>query len=74
MIAGAIVLAIAVVLSRRWRGNTRGFVTDKIKERFEAMQIAGAIHVSGSPAPAPAQSQLEPGGGSFGGGGATGDV
>ncbi|MGZ4779264.1 MAG: hypothetical protein ACXV5L_08705 [Thermoanaerobaculia bacterium] len=74
MVAGAIVFAIAVLLARLWRHNTRGFVTEKTAERFEVMQIAGAIHVSGAPAPAPAQPHMEPGGGSFGGGGATGDV
>jgi len=75
ILAGALVLSIAIALTRVLRGNTRGFVIDKVAERFEAMQIAGAIAIpSVAPAPSPAQPHPEPGGGSFGGGGATGDV
>jgi hypothetical protein len=73
IVGGAVLFAVAVVLSRLWRNNKQGFVTEKIAERFEAMQMVGAIQVSAAPTPAP-QSHLDPGGGSFGGGGATGDV
>ena len=74
MAAGALLVAIAWVLSRLLRGRTRGFViTPSALTRYdEAMQIAGTISVPSS-AHAPATPQRESGGGSFGGAGASGD-
>jgi hypothetical protein len=74
IVAGALLLTIAMALTRRLRRNTRGFVIDKVDDRYaEAMQIAGTLSIP-TAQPSPASPQLEPGGGSFGGGGATGDV
>jgi hypothetical protein len=72
---GALMLVIAIALSRALRGRTRGFVIapSSLTGYDEAMQIAGAIHVT-PPAPAPAPAATggyESGGGGFGGGGAS---
>jgi hypothetical protein len=70
---GALMLVIAIALSRALRGRTRGFViAPSILTGYdEAMQIAGAIHVT-PPTPAPAAGGgYESGGGGFGGGGAS---
>jgi hypothetical protein len=69
---GVLVLAIAITLTRTLRGRTTGFVTTKARDRYEVLQIVGAITI---PAPAIAPSNdFKAGGGGFGGGGATGSV
>ena len=73
IVGGAIVLAVAIVATRRLRNNTSGFVIAKTEDKYEALQIIGAISVPPAQ-PAPAPQHFEAGGGGFGGGGATGDV
>jgi hypothetical protein len=70
--AGVFVLVIALALTRALRNRTSGFVTTKTRDRYEALQIIGAISVA-APAPA-ADAGMKTGGGGFGGGGATGSV
>ena len=70
---GVIVLAIAIVMTRILRNNTRGFVISKTEDKYEVAQILGAIRIPAQPSPA-ASDHLDAGGGGFGGGGATGSV
>jgi hypothetical protein len=70
--AGVLVVAIAIALTRALRNKSRGFVTTKTSDRYEALQIIGAITIPTS-APPPSQD-FKAGGGGFGGGGATGSV
>jgi hypothetical protein len=75
IVAGALLITIATTLSRVLRGRTTGFVLtpSSMTGYDEAMQIAGAIHVT-PPAHAPAAGGgFESGGGGFGGGGASAD-
>ncbi|HEV8434309.1 MAG TPA: hypothetical protein VGR95_12915 [Thermoanaerobaculia bacterium] len=74
IVAGVVVLAIAIILSRTLRNKTAGFVTTEssLTGYDELMQIAGAIHTSpDAPAEQPTGGGFQGGGGSFGGGGAS---
>jgi len=71
--SGVLVVAIAIALTRALRNRSTGFVTTKTRDRYEALQIIGAITVAPQ-APAAAQPEFKAGGGGFGGGGATGSV
>jgi hypothetical protein len=71
--AGAALLAIATILMRALRGRTTGITVTPMKphELQDAMQI-GAMLPMATPDATPDQAQLEPGGGGFGGAGASG--
>jgi hypothetical protein len=73
IIAGAALLAIATTLMRALRGRTTGITVTPMKphELQDAMQI-GAMLPMATPDATPDQAQLEPGGGGFGGAGASG--
>lgn len=76
MIAGALLIAVAAIVSRALRNKTTGFVaTPSSMTRYdEAMQLAGAFSMAhASPQHAAAAPERESGGGSFGGAGASGD-
>lgn len=76
MIAGALLIAIAAVISRVLRNKTTGFVTtpSSMTRYDEAMQLAGAFAMAhANPQSANAAPQRESGGGNFGGAGASGD-
>ena len=71
--AGAVLLAVAVLLERQLRNRSKGITSRAIEEPagVDLMQVVGSAHLSpvpGSPPPAGVQGQ----GGEFGGGGASG--
>jgi hypothetical protein len=71
--AGAVLLAVAILLERVLRGRTEGVTSRAMAEPagLDLVQVVGAAHLSpspGSPPPAGVQGQ----GGEFGGGGASG--
>jgi hypothetical protein len=71
--AGIALIAVAVIVTRALRGRTRGFVAERSADAAydDAMKILGTISVTHF-VPAPAAGELKPGGGSFGGAGASG--
>ena len=74
IVAGALVAAIAMIVSRALAGRTRGFTVapEEVTGYDEAMQIAGAISLAQPATPAPTAQPVE-GGGGFGGAGAGGE-
>jgi uncharacterized membrane protein YgcG len=70
---GVIALVIALVLSRLLRGRTRGFTAspEAAKSYEEAIQLLGAMQVTHAAARESSAGDFQPGGGSFGGGGAS---
>lgn len=73
--AGGLLIATAWLLSRFVGARVRGFVAtpSEITPYDEAIQIAGVINVAQPAHSAPSSPQVEPGGGSFGGAGASGE-
>ncbi|HEX7420033.1 MAG TPA: hypothetical protein VF505_09115 [Thermoanaerobaculia bacterium] len=74
IIAGALLFAVSVAISRALREKTSGFVMTPVKNLAEeAMRVLGTVALAPhATSPAPANSQPG-GGGSFGGAGASGD-
>lgn len=70
---GGALLAVAVVLERMLRGRSEGVTSRAIDEPagIDLLQIAGAAHLTPTPAAAPPAS-VQGQGGDFGGGGASG--
>jgi MFS family permease len=68
LIAGAVLLATASIVMRRLRGRTQGIVLDSSSE--ESTEILATVQLSPTVEAAPGQ---RPGGGSFGGAGASGE-
>lgn len=73
IVFGAIAFAIAAALMRALRGRTTGFVTDVRKSELDAvMDVAPALLAVQASAPAAEGGGPHPGGGEFGGAGASG--
>ncbi|HSP13394.1 MAG TPA: hypothetical protein VLV78_01430 [Thermoanaerobaculia bacterium] len=75
ILAGAVMFAISVAISRALRGRSRGFVMTPVKSAYEeALRVFGSAAFAPrvDHAAAPAQQPVS-GGGSFGGAGSTGD-
>ena len=74
IIAGTLLFAVSVAISRALRGKTSGFVMTPFKETTEeALRMFGTLALTPhSESPVPANSQPVGGGGSFGGAGASG--
>lgn len=75
IVVGALTLAVAALLMRALRGKETGFVIGERKSEDEdALQIAAMLPIAVPGTPAPEGSGgLKPGGGEFGGAGASGD-
>lgn len=71
--AGAVVLAAAIVAERRLRDRDHGITSKKLRESSDMrlLEAVGGLALAGPATTAPSDSSLHPGGGSFGGGGAS---
>jgi hypothetical protein len=71
--AGAVVLAAAIVAERRLRDRDHGITSKKLGESSDMrlLEAVGGLALAGPATKAPSDSSLHPGGGSFGGGGAS---
>jgi hypothetical protein len=71
--AGAVVLAAAIVAERRLRDRDHGITSKKLGESSDMrlLEAVGGLALAGPATTAPSDSSLHPGGGSFGGGGAS---
>jgi hypothetical protein len=73
--AGLLLLTITALVARALRGRTRGIVAapTAITPLEEAIQLGGAIALTHPQTPPDSGPELKPGGGAFGGAGASGD-
>jgi hypothetical protein len=77
MLCGLVALVIGVAADRYLRPTRNGLTSAPLTQRegaFDLLQIAGTALLTqrAAPGPVPSESAIEPGGGRFGGGGATG--